>query len=275
MNFANLMMGQQNSWQQQQNQKLLMANMAQGNSGYATLQGGAYVPSTEQSPTNYFFGDAAPEAEGWFVSGTMQRPVATGGYGVNGPRNATRTVNVWSKMAQQGQQQEQQQEQQAAPTALAIPASTAPDMTQLNATLAASQAAMDETRGTYAKQNDELMGTIKGLQDLLLRTREESTSALKIQQEESASALRNQENAFNNFMLINSDQSGVARALYEGQLGMKAGGLPSPERGAVAARLGDARTGGRNAATNTLSQLRIIAPSMLGIAEGSGSLGRL
>jgi hypothetical protein len=163
----------------------------------------------------------------------------------------------------------------AAPAAAPAPAPAAPPpppaapppppaALQLDATIASNQAAMDAARAAYARQNEELAGTVRGLQDLLLKTRSESDAAMKNQELAFQTSIKNQELAF---------QTAIQQ--QERTLNNYMTGIPVAERGAVAPQMGDTRTGGRNAAANTLSQLRIIAPSLLGITDQSGSLGRL
>jgi hypothetical protein len=169
----------------------------------------------------------------------------------------------------------QQQEQAAAPAPAPAAPAPPPATLQLEATLASNQAAMDAARTTYAKQNEELTGTVRGLQDLLLKTRSESDAAIKSQELAFQTSTKNQELAFQTAMQKQELAFQTAMQKQELTLNNYMTGIPVAERSAVAPKLGDTRTGGRNAAANTLSQLRIIAPSLLGITDQSGSLGRL
>jgi hypothetical protein len=165
----------------------------------------------------------------------------------------------------------------AAPAPAPAPAAPAPPPAalQLEATLASSQAAMDAARAAYAKQNEELTGTVRGLQDLLLKTRSESDAAIKSQELAFQTSAKDQELAFQTYTKNQELAFQTAMQKQELTLNNYMTGIPVAERSAVAPKLGDTRTGGRNAAANTLSQLRIIAPSLLGITDQSGSLGRL
>jgi len=274
---ANMMLGQQPQQPKQPALNLTPIGFGFGRqfstpaSGFVNVGPGGMQAAPRGQQGNFFYGDTPPEPEGWRAVGMTDVPATDPRFfGPNGDRGVgTRRVMVWSKgqdAAGQGQGggQEQGQGGAAGPAGPGIPGAPSLDQSQLNSTLAANQRAMDETRSLYARQQGDMLSTIEGLRAMLIQARNESANALMEQQQ-----------AFTNYMLINSDRTGAARAMFEGQLGRQAGGLPSPERGAVSPRFGDARTGGRNAAANTLSQLRIVSPGLLGGQPMSGSLGGL
>jgi hypothetical protein len=274
MNFAGMMFPQQGQQPRQPALNLTPVGFAFGrqggpSSGFVNVGPGGMqaVPFGQQS--NTFYGDTPPEAEGWRAVGMTEVPATDPRFfGPNGDRGVgTRRVMVWRKGEEaagggsSGSGGQGQAGGQGAPAGPGLPAPRSLDQSALNAMQAANQQAIDQARATYARQNEDLALTVDQLRNMLIASRNESALAMQQQQAQ-----------FAQFMLASSDQTGAARALYEGQLSRQMGGLPTPERSAVSPQFGDARTGGRNAVANTLSNLTILSPGSLGNRQGRGSL---
>jgi hypothetical protein len=212
-----------------------------------------------------YYGPKAPDATGWSVVGLKTIPGGEGRVGKESwGKLPDTTVLAWKRAATAQEPQAQPQaEPQAQPQAEA--------QARLDATLAANQQAADQVKASYAQQPGQtasespgMAATISGLQALLLKSKEDA-----------AKSLADQQASFDSYMMKSSSQMDAMRSSYEDQLRMATATLPTPERTAVAPRLGDFRNGGRNAAANSLSQLRMIAPSLLGVGQGSVTLGGL
>jgi len=205
-----------------------------------------------------YYGPKAPDATGWSVVGLKTIPGGEGRVGKESwGKLPDTTVLAWKRAATAQEPQAQSQaEAQAQPQGEA--------RAQLDATLAANQQAADQVRASYAQPSNEIVATISSLQALLLKSKEDA-----------AKSLADQQASFDSYMMKSSIQMDAMRSSYESQLRMATATLPTPERTAVAPRLGDFRNGGRNAAANSLSQLRMIAPSLLGVGQGSVTLGGL
>jgi hypothetical protein len=206
-----------------------------------------------------YFGPSAPDDSGWSVVGLRTIPGKEVRVGKESSgRTQDATVLAWKRAAAQ-------QAQAQAPAADPAPAAPqAAAQAQLDASLAANQQAIQQVQSSYAQQSNDMASTVGNLQSLLLKSKEDA-----------AKSLTDQQASFDSYMLKSSSQMDAMRSSYESQLRAATATLPDPERTAVAPRLGDFRTGGRNAAANSLSQLRIIAPSLLGEGLGSVTLGGL
>jgi hypothetical protein len=201
-----------------------------------------------------YYGPKAPDATGWSVVGLKTIPGGEGRVGRESwGKLPDTTVLAW-KRAATAQEAQTQAEAQAQPQGEA--------QAQLDTTLAANQQAADQVRASYAQPSNEIAATISSLQALLLKSKEDA-----------AKTLADQQASFDSYMMKSSSQMDAMRSSYESQLRMATATLPTPERTAIAPRLGDFRRGGRNAADNSLSQLRMIAPSLLGVGQGSVTLG--
>ena len=202
-----------------------------------------------------YYGPSAPDS-GWNVTGLK---TISGGEGRIGKESWGRlpdtTVLAWKRAPAPAPA--------AAPAPPPAPASQAEAQARLDASLAANQLAAVQVRANYAQQSGAMEATISSLESLLLKTKEDAAKTLKDQQ-----------SSFDGYMRESAATMNAMQSAYQSQLRAATATLPDPERTAVAPRLGDARSlTGRSAAANTLSQLRIIAPSLLGNGLGSVTLG--
>jgi hypothetical protein len=117
------------------------------------------------------------------------------------------------------------------------------------------------------------------LTGLLMQWKSDSTMAAEEQTRQQKEQARWQDEVrqgqrFDQYQAAMQASMAAMQSSYDMQLRAATATLPPPERSAVAPKLGDARTPtGRNAAANTLSQLRIISPSLLGSGLESITLG--
>jgi len=210
-----------------------------------------------------YYGAKPPEDSGWAVSG-METVYQDGPLGGDMGWGQIPSQTLAWRRAAAAQEAQGGQDGSGLPDANATSQAQAQAQAQLDASLAANQQAIQQVQASYAQQGNEMASTVSSLQSLLLKSKEDA-----------AKSLADQKSSFDSYMLKSSSQMDAMRSSYESQLRQATATLPDPERTAVAPRLGDFRTGGRNAAANTLSQLRIIAPSLLGNGQGSVTLGGL
>jgi hypothetical protein len=210
-----------------------------------------------------YYGAKPPEDSGWAVSG-METVYQEGPLGGDGGYGLIPSQTLAWRRAAAAQEAQGGQDGSSLPDANATSQAQAQAQAQLDASLVANQQAIEQARSSYAQQGNDMASTVSSLQSLLLKSKEDA-----------AKSLADQKSSFDSYMLKSSSQMDAMRSSYESQLRQATATLPDPERTAVAPRLGDFRTGGRNAAANSLSQLRIIAPSLLGNGQGSVTLGGL
>lgn len=153
-----------------------------------------------------------------------------------------------------------------APAAAPAPSATGTSaIDQYNANFAASQGVQSQ----YAP----LPAPITSAENPLNATIASLTSMMAQSQAAAQQAAMQQQSMFNNMMMQSERNMAAMREQQASAFRAANAIVPAPERGAVAPLLGDARTGGRNAAENTLSNLRIVSPGLLDGGQGSVTLG--